>query len=75
MEKKIQVIEKVQIMEVEPLMKVKDLCDYFRVTRGTIEKWRKNGMPEISIAGNPRYKRIEVEEWLQNVNAKDLKDL
>lgn len=53
-------------LTVEPLMMVKDLCTYFRVTRGTVSKWRKAGIPEIDIAGNPRFKRTEVQEWLQD---------
>lgn len=53
-------------LAVEPLMMVKDLCIYFRVTRGTISKWRKEGMPELDIKGSPRFERIEVKNWLEN---------
>ena len=48
------------------LLKTKDLCDQLSVTRQTIHKWRKIGLPCVFSKGRIiRYNLQEVIDWLQ----------
>ncbi|WP_109431824.1 helix-turn-helix domain-containing protein [Sulfoacidibacillus thermotolerans] len=49
----------------EPYMTTSELCDWLRITRTTVWKWRKEGMPYHGSGKALRYKRYEVEEWLK----------
>lgn len=49
----------------EPYMTTSELCDWLRITRTTVWKWRKEGMPYFGSGKTFRYKRSEVEEWLK----------
>lgn len=46
-------------------MTTSELCDWLRITRTTVWKWRKEGMPYHGSGKALRYKRYEVEEWLK----------
>lgn len=61
MENKVEI----QIEKIEPLLTTKNLIEYLSVTRQTIERWRKEGMPYLQLKGNIRFNRAEVMEWLQ----------
>ena len=48
------------------LLKTKDLCDQLSVTRQTIHKWRKDGLPIAFKRGRViRYNFQEATDWLQ----------
>ena len=46
----------------------KDLCKMFSVTRQTINRWAKEGMPYIKKGHTIRFKESEVIEWFENKN-------
>lgn len=48
----------------EKLVTTKELCDYLKLSRMTIERYRKQGMPYVTIGKNIRFKLSEVMEWL-----------
>jgi len=42
-----------------------DLAKEFKVHVNTIDKWRKNGMPEIKIGKNVRFDLQDVITWMK----------
>jgi excisionase family DNA binding protein len=40
-----------------------DLCKRFKVTRKTIDRWRKGGLPFVKIRGSIRFEEKAVEQW------------
>jgi excisionase family DNA binding protein len=55
----------------ENLMTTKELCDYLKLSRMTIERYRKAGLPYITIGKNIRFEKDKVLEWLKNNERKD----
>ena len=47
-------------------MTVKELCDMMKVTRTTIDNWRKEGLPYKKFGKIVRFDKDEVMEWLNN---------
>ena len=44
---------------------VDEVCKWLKVSRNTIERWRKKGMPFIKTGRLVRFDRAEIEEWLE----------
>lgn len=51
----------------DELMTEQELADYCRVSLGTVQRWRYQGIgPPVLWAGNrPRYRKSQVDEWLE----------
>jgi excisionase family DNA binding protein len=51
----------------ERLLTEKQVADYLNVTVRTVQRWRAEGTgPPVLYANNrPRYRRADVEAWLQ----------
>ncbi len=49
----------------EEYMTVKQLCDWLKVSRTTVDKWRRKGMPFIKEEKLVRFNKDEVEQWLK----------
>jgi excisionase family DNA binding protein len=51
----------------EELMTERELAEYCRVTLRTVQRWRYEGTgPPVLWAGSkPRYRRRDVDEWLE----------
>lgn len=49
----------------EKFLTTDELCELFKVSRRTIERWRKAGMPFIKIGSNVRFKQREVLKWIE----------
>ena len=48
-----------------------DIMIMFQVKRGTVKKWRDEGMPYYKIGRAVRFKEDEVEKWvMENKNIK-----
>jgi len=45
-----------------------DLQIKYKVGRGTIDKWRKEGMPYIKIGRTVRFDSAKVEQWAKEQN-------
>lgn len=39
-------------------------CEYLHVSHNTLNKFIKNGLPEIKCDGVTRYSRIEIDKWM-----------
>jgi excisionase family DNA binding protein len=49
----------------ESLMTVQELVDYLRVSRTTIDRWRREGMPYQKISRGVRFERESVLKWIR----------
>ena len=47
------------------LVKMKDICDLLKVSRTTINNWRKKGMPYEKFGTIVRFDKEKVYEWLK----------
>jgi len=45
-----------------------DLQIKYKVGRGTIDKWRKEGMPCMKIGRTIRFNGTRVEQWIEKQN-------
>lgn len=57
-------------MDDERFLTTEELCKLFRVTRTTMLRWRREGMPYYGKGKALRYKVSEVEEWLKEQTKK-----
>ena len=56
----------------EELLTVNELCEWLKVTRITVERWRKKDMPFIKVGKIVRFDRAKVNEWLNAQNGGEL---
>lgn len=49
-------------------MTTTELCDWLRVNKSTISRWRAQGLPHYGKDRAYRYKKEEVVKWLDNQN-------
>jgi excisionase family DNA binding protein len=53
----------------EEFLTTDELCEWLKITRRTIERWRKSGLPFYKIGSSVRFKKEEVLSWIeQNKN-------
>ena len=45
-----------------------ELCEWLKVAKSTVSKWRSEGMPHVGTTRAFRYKKSEVLEWLNKRN-------
>lgn len=51
-------------------MSIKEVCKMLNITRPTLDKLRKEGLPYINVGRNIRFNKEEVIQWLkENSNA------
>lgn len=48
----------------ESLMTTAELCEWLKIGKSTAGRWREQGMPYIGRERSLRYKRSEIEKWL-----------
>ncbi|MCT4664837.1 MAG: helix-turn-helix domain-containing protein [Flavobacteriales bacterium] len=48
----------------EELITTKELCEWLKISKATASNWRKQGMPYYGKARSLRYKKSEVNKWL-----------
>ena len=44
---------------------LKELAQIFKISRATIDRWRKEGMPFYKIGSGVRFLEPEVSEWIK----------
>lgn len=44
----------------------KDLESKYQVSKGTLAKWRKAGMPFMKVSGTYRYVESDVDQWFRD---------
>lgn len=54
----------------ENLVTTKELVDYLKITKTTIDRWRKKGMPFKQIGRHIRFELPEVMEWIDQYEHK-----
>lgn len=55
----------------EPWKTDKDLARHFQVSRSTIQRWGKEGMPSVLFSHSRRYRIGWAEKWLEQRRAKE----
>lgn len=48
------------------LLTTEDLMVKYKVSRSTIDRWRKEGMPFSKIGRGVRFNEDEVQKWIEN---------
>ncbi|WHH58497.1 helix-turn-helix domain-containing protein [Petroclostridium sp. X23] len=48
----------------DKLITLLELADYLKVTRTTIDRWRKEGMPCIKVGRGVRFNKEAVMQWI-----------
>jgi excisionase family DNA binding protein len=62
-------------MSTEILLNVKEVADFLQVNVNTVYAWAQNGrMPAIKLGRNWRFRRSDLEAWL-NRNRQDHRDI
>lgn len=53
--------------EPQPLMTIDEVSQYTRIPRGTLYNWRHlgEGPPSLTLGRRVRYRREDVEAWLE----------
>ncbi len=46
------------------LITSEELQEIYSLSRSTIDRWRKEGMPCIKVGRNVRFDEIEVQKWI-----------
>ena len=46
-------------------LSMKEICEYLGVSHDTISRWIAKDMPALKMGGNWRFKRIQVDKWLE----------
>lgn len=52
------------------LITTNELCDALKVSRTTVETWRKEGMPYEKLGRIVRFDKDKVMEWLRTEKSK-----
>jgi DNA binding domain, excisionase family len=52
------------------LLTVEELSDILKISRTTIDRWRKEGMPFMKIGRGIRFEFEDVKRWLDNNKGK-----
>lgn len=45
---------------------VEELSKMLKISRSTIDRWRKEGLPHIKIGNSIRFDKAEVLQWLNS---------
>lgn len=48
----------------EEFITTKELCEWLKISKSTASNWRKQGMPYYGKDRSLRYKKSEVNRWL-----------
>jgi len=52
------------------LITIKQLCDILQISRSTVDRWRKEGLPCKKIGMQIRLNEDEALAWVENKNNK-----
>lgn len=48
----------------ESYITLKDLCEKLKISRATIDRWRREGLPFIKIGNGVRFIESDVMKWI-----------
>lgn len=43
----------------------KELCEWLKISPNTANNWRRKGLPYVRVGNTVRYKKEEVEKWIE----------
>lgn len=46
------------------LLTLQELADWFKISRATIDRWRKEGMPCVKLGRGVRFEKQKVLMWI-----------
>lgn len=49
----------------DEFLTVEQLCDLFKISRSTVVRLRKKGMPHLQQGRVVRFEKIKVKEWME----------
>jgi predicted DNA-binding transcriptional regulator AlpA len=49
----------------EQLISTAELCEWLKIVKSTVNRWRGEGLPHIGKERTYRYKKSEVLKWLE----------
>jgi len=55
------------------LLTMKDICEKYHISRATVDRWRKEGMPFSKVGRGVRFIESEVDDWIK-INKNGLTD-
>jgi len=55
----------------ETLLKEKDICDYLKISRTTLWRLKKKGLPSIQVGNSYRYDKNNVINWIASETSED----
>lgn len=44
----------------------KELCEWLKISPNTANNWRRKGLPYVRVGNTVRYKKEEVEQWINS---------
>lgn len=50
----------------EEFITTPELCDWLKVSKAAVSKWRTEGLPHVGTPRAFRYKKTEVLKWLED---------
>lgn len=52
------------------LITMKELCQIYKLSRATINRWRDEGLPTIKVGKNVRFDKSKAIEWIERNKVK-----
>ena len=56
------------------LLTIKDVCDMYKVSRATVDRWRRDGLPFSKVGKGVRFDEDVLKKWISD-NFGDSKSL
>lgn len=54
----------------ERLITIQQLCDLLHVSRSTVDRWRREGLPFTRVGRGIRFREVEALAWVENKSRK-----
>ncbi len=68
-------LQRARRKEVKMNMTIEETCEYLRISKTTLWRWRKNGLPYFKFGeggGRVLFNKAEVDEWLKENASKQI---
>ena len=57
-------------MEME-FITTKELCEWLKISPNTANNWRRKGLPYVRVGNTVRYKKEDVENWINTLKKQE----